>query len=130
MAGGGGWPAPALRMGCADPAGTFSVITLKDGFSLIHTEGKWSYQTLKGRWTPENTRDVNGIVQLNEVVNRLIYNFSCPFSYSNIDWGWIHIGLSLNKFYEDVRSLYVRTGALSLACMAIGLFISIFSPSN
>jgi methyl-accepting chemotaxis protein len=108
-----------------NPSIVYIVITRKDGFSLIHTNGKWSYHTLKGRWTPEDPGAVSGIVTLKDVVDCQVYNYSCPFSYSNIDWGWIHIGLSLNKFNAEVFSLYYRTGILAFFCIAIGLVISV-----
>jgi PAS domain S-box-containing protein len=108
-----------------NPTIVYIVITRKDGFSLIHGDGKWSYQDLTGRWTPHDPRAVSGIVTLNEIVDRQVYNYSCPFSYSNIEWGWIHIGLSLDKFYADVFALYYRTGVLAFFCIGIGLVISV-----
>ncbi|MBK9991382.1 MAG: HAMP domain-containing protein [Verrucomicrobia bacterium] len=42
------------------------------------------------------------------------YNFSEPFNYSGISWGWIHVGLSLETYDQSVRSVYFRTGLLAL----------------
>jgi PAS domain S-box-containing protein len=44
--------------------------------------------------------------------------------YSGIEWGWIHIGLSLEKFSADLESIYLRTALLAILCI---LSASIFS---
>jgi methyl-accepting chemotaxis protein len=57
--------------------------------------------------------------------NRRVYHFSQPFDYSGIDWGWIHIGLSLDSYDRSLNGLYHRTALLALVCTILGLLASI-----
>ncbi|MGC2062054.1 MAG: ATP-binding protein, partial [Thermodesulfovibrionales bacterium] len=54
-----------------------------------------------------------------------VFHYSYPFSYSGIDWGWIHIGLSLKGYHTDLRNLYVRTTWLTLFCILVGMAVSL-----
>jgi PAS domain S-box-containing protein len=103
----------------------YVVITRKDGFSLIHAEDQWRYQTMEGLWRPVSTPPVTDILSRSELINREVYHFTYPFTYSGIEWGWIHIGLSLHKYFADVRGVYLVTAMLSFFCMALGLIISV-----
>jgi signal transduction histidine kinase len=108
-----------------NPAILYVVITRKDGFSLVHSDNKWGYKTLKGIWQPVDKKPVNGIVFDSELTGQEIYHYTYPFSYSGIEWGWIHVGLSLKKFNADLWNLYFRTAMLSLFCMGMGIVISV-----
>jgi signal transduction histidine kinase len=46
--------------------------------------------------------------------------------YSGYEWGWIHVGLSLDKFHGDLRRVYERTVLLGIACILIGLGATVF----
>ncbi len=104
----------------------YVVITRKDGFSLIHTPHKWSDKILNGMWMPLDL--ANGVIIKSEIVNDRVFHFSSKFNYSGIDWGWIHIGLSIDKFNADFKATYKRTIIVAIICIFCGLIISyIFS---
>jgi PAS domain S-box-containing protein len=104
----------------------YVVITRNDGFSLIHQPSGWKTAQLSGFWLPTGPRLATGGIRKTDLYEKAVYQYSAPFSYSGIDWGWIHIGLSLNKFNADLQGVYVRTALISLVCIAIGLLATIF----
>jgi signal transduction histidine kinase len=107
------------------PEVLYLVITRKGGFSLVHRADGWSYQQLEEWWQPEGERPP-GLLMDSELVGQEVYHFSYPFSYSGIDWGWIHIGLSLAQFQEDRRVIYTQTIALGLVCMLAASLVALF----
>ncbi len=109
-----------------NPEILYVVITRNDGFSLIHQEDKWHNKNLHDFWQPQAGKLVNGILSQSELVGQDVYHYTYPFSYSGIEWGWIHVGLSLKKFQADVNTVYFGTAMLALFCMCFGLFISVW----
>jgi PAS domain S-box-containing protein len=103
----------------------FVVITRSDGFSLVHQPSGWKTGQLGGNWLPAGRRLTSGGIRKTEFAEKEVYLYSAPFSYSGIDWGWIHVGLSLDKYNADLKSEYIRTGLISLACIGIGLIATI-----
>jgi C4-dicarboxylate-specific signal transduction histidine kinase len=56
--------------------------------------------------------------------NRRVFHYAVPFDYSSIQWGWIHVGLSLDSYDESARQVNVRTGILAIVCVLISLVAS------
>ncbi len=104
----------------------FIVITRNDGYSLIHKPDGWSTAQLSGKWRPPGPRASRGEIVQTEMARERIYLYSTPLNYSGFDWGWIHIGLSLEKFDQDVRGVYRRTVLLGVACILLGLGATVF----
>ena len=104
----------------------YIVITRNDGFSLIHRASGWESKEMKGRWTPLRPREPLGGIEEIELVGQEVYHFSHPFDYSGIEWGWIHIGLSLDQYNAEAEAVYMRTALLGLTCVLIGLMATIF----
>ncbi len=108
-----------------NPSILYAVITRHDGFSLVHTKEKWSQEQLNGLWKPTSGNfSKKGQFLHSSLVNREVFHRTFPFSYSGIDWGWIHIGLSPDKFYADLKSLSVRTFLIVLLSISVGLAVS------
>ncbi|MBL0174980.1 MAG: PAS domain S-box protein [Ignavibacteria bacterium] len=104
----------------------YIVITRKDGFSLVHTAREWRQDSLRGIWVDGSTRvDAAGKLLQSDLVGQQVFHFTAPFRYSGIDWGWIHIGLSLKKYHENMRSIYARTFVISIACIVFGFIVSV-----
>ncbi len=110
-----------------NPSVLYSVITRQNGFSLIHTKKKWTQDNLKGMWIPKNGKAFGaGRFLQSDLVNREVFHVSFPFSYSGVDWGWIHIGLSPDHYYIDLKALYIKTFWLALLSISAGLVASYF----
>ncbi|NVN89660.1 MAG: response regulator [Desulfuromonadales bacterium] len=115
-----------LRVVRESPSISYVVVTRNDGFSLIITKDGWVQGTLHGVWTPSGERVASSRFLKSEYAPNEAYHYSHPFQYSGIDWGWIHIGLSLNKFNSDIRALYLRTGMLALLCLSVGIAVALY----
>lgn len=98
------------------PSINYVVVTRNDGFSLIITNDGWSQDTVTGLWLPED-RIAGSQFLKSEYSPDEVYHYSYPFQYSSIDWGWIHVGLSLDKFNQNINALYLRTSVLVLFCL-------------
>ena len=105
----------------------YVVLTKNDGFSLIHTAEGWTQKTLEGKWLPGNEKPPGeGRFEWSEIVKHEVYHASFPFRYSGIDWGWIHIGLLPNKFYADLKSLYIRIALTAILAISVGMVASFY----
>jgi HAMP domain-containing protein len=103
----------------------YVVITKRDGFSLIHTADAWRKGQLGGIWTPSDDASQEGRFIDHELVGDEVFHYSYPLSYSGIDWGWIHIGLSLEPYHADRRNGRARTLLVAAGCISVGLFASL-----
>ncbi|QOY91935.1 HAMP domain-containing protein [Paludibaculum fermentans] len=56
---------------------------------------------------------------------RRVFQYAFPFDYSGIQWGWIHVGLSLDSYDQSVRRTYTRTAGLAVLCGCLSLLISL-----
>lgn len=105
----------------------YIVIIRHDGFSLVHTSTNWSQKTLDSKWLSRNKQNSEaGRFLMSEIVKQEVYNVSFPFRYSGIDWGWIHIGLAPERFYSDLKSLYVRIILTSILAISLGMVASYY----
>lgn len=114
-----------------DPAIEYLVVTRNDGFSLINERDNWSNETLDKTWRPE-LRSPQARILTSDLPaagngqsrSLRVFGYAMPFSYSGIDWGWIHVGLSLESYDRTVVGIYRRTGLLAVACIFISLAAS------
>jgi PAS domain S-box-containing protein len=103
----------------------YIIVTRKDGFALVHTYDGWRQEQLNGEvWLPQTANSITIPFYSNPLVNEEVFHYSQPLDYSGLTWGWIHIGLSLDKLKQDLRVLYGRTVGLSLVCAAVGFMLS------
>ncbi|MGB2631245.1 MAG: ATP-binding protein [Candidatus Omnitrophota bacterium] len=112
-----------LKVVLERPGIDYVVITRNDGFSLISTEKGWNVKTLSGMWLPPE-RTSSGEFIKSDLTNKTVYNYSFPFTYSGINWGWIHIGLSPERFYKDLKAIYRGTFWVAFLCIFLGLGFS------
>jgi len=57
--------------------------------------------------------------------NRRVFHYAVPSITSSIQWGWIHVGLSLNAYDKSSWEVNVRTGILAVVCVLISLLTSV-----
>jgi PAS domain S-box-containing protein len=114
-----------MRVVRESPTIVYVVVTRNDGFSLVITKEGWKQASLTGDWSRGGRRTANSRFLKSEVSTEEVFHYSHPFQYSGIDWGWIHIGLSLKKFNADIRSMYLRTTFLALLCIIAGVGVAL-----
>lgn len=103
----------------------FLVIMKNDGFALVIEQKKWEVAQLEDTHFVRQERDTSWTIELSPLFQRRVFHFAQPFNYSGIQWGWIHVGLSLDEYDKSVEGLYKSTVAVALACIFISLVGSI-----
>ncbi len=104
-----------------DPDLEFLVIVRNDGFALISQRDGWKVEKkMNAFWLPESRKSFTTIETV-PILNRQVFHHSHPFDYSGIEWGWIHIGLSVRDYDRSVSFLYRQTFLMGLACAVISL---------
>lgn len=114
----------AMQVLSGDDAIDFVVITKNDGFSVITDRSNWKTQTLGGEWRPARREPVSSIGTA-PLFGRRVFRYATPFDYSGIEWGWVHIGLSLKDYDRSSTRSYQRTIALALFCGLMSLLVSL-----
>ena len=105
-----------------DKALEYIVIAKNDGFSLIFSRPGWrSEPSAAKEWRPEKRETSSGI-GFAELVRQRLFKYSMPFDHSGMQWGWIHIGISLKSYDAGVRAVYLRTAQVAVACIVLSLF--------
>lgn len=119
----------AMQVLSGDQAIDYVVMTKNDGFSIVVDRSTWKTANLPDVWHPANRTTVSSI-DWSQMFGRRVFHYALPFDYSGIQWGWIHIGLSLNAYDESVRRTYERTGALTVLCGVLSLLISLLYAAH
>jgi len=113
-----------LQLLKGDPALRYLVLVRMDGYSLISDHSGWRQGNLDTTWRPAERRERSGI-EFKPMFGMRVFNYSIPFNYSGIEWGWIHIGLSLDSYEGSIAKVYFRTAVLAMICVAISAAASI-----
>ena len=109
-----------------NPSMLYIVITRKDGFSLIHKQGAWRQENLKELWRPNDQRVLGqGRFMENPLAEGQTFHLSYAVDYLGVEWGWIHLGLSTDKFHKDARTLYLQLGMIAAVAVSAGFFFSL-----
>ncbi len=108
------------------PSVLYIVITRKDGFSLIHKQDAWRQKNLTGLWQPTNQRILGqGRFMENPLGKGRLFHLSYGIDYLGVEWGWIHLGLSTEKFHRDERTLYLQLAIIAASAISAGFFLSL-----
>jgi methyl-accepting chemotaxis protein len=111
-----------------NPSVLYIVITRKDGFSLIHHQGTWRQENLKGLWRPDDPKILGqGTFMDNPLGKGQTFHLSYPVDYLGLEWGWIHLGLSTDKFHRDARTLYLQLAMIAALAVSAGFFLSLIN---
>ncbi len=112
----------AMQVLSADQAIDYVIMTKNDGFSIVIDRSSWKTEILGTAWRPA-LRVPTGSIGSSPPFRRRVFQYAYPFDYSGIEWGWIHVGLSLNAYDASVQRTYIRTAILAFLCGALGLMV-------
>ncbi len=108
-----------------DPELAYLVVAKDDGFALIHDRQGWrSVDAADARWLPSERKAMGRIGTMPEGSGRA-FGYSQPFAYSGLQWGWIHVGLSVERYDRSLATTYGRITLLALICIILGLVGSV-----
>ena len=62
----------------------------------------WKTEKLGDTWH-HAARIPASSIGVSPLFGRRVFQYAFPFDYSGIQWGWIHIGLSLDSYDQSVR---------------------------
>ncbi len=114
-----------MQILAGDTSIDYLVVTRNDGFSLLHDRSGWRQEEkLSPDWHPAQ-RSVKSGIDFISSFNRRVFNYSQPFDYSGIEWGWIHVGLTLDSYDRSVATVYWRTIMLAVICIVISFIASV-----
>lgn len=102
----------------------YLAITRNDGYSLVHTPNKWEETKLNGMWLPDSSENEGKIME-SELAQKDVFHKSTRITFSGVNWGWIHIGLSLDKYKESIGRVRSNTALLTLVLAIVGFIISL-----
>ncbi|MBN2161483.1 MAG: response regulator [Pontiellaceae bacterium] len=105
---------------------SFIVLEGNDGLTLVHKRDGWSMEDSDGGWhfisadsfSPEK-------IHYSMLVDDVVFETSERFDYSGINWGMIHVGLSLDQYEEGLSSIIRRTAYVGLVSVLVGLLASL-----
>jgi len=113
-----------------DPDLEFLIIIRNDGFALINEQASWRMEpSVDAFWQP-GKRLITGRIETVPLLNKRVFHSAHPFDYSGIEWGWIHVGLSLKAYDKSVAELYQNTILLALGCIALSLLASLIYANH
>ena len=116
----------AMQVLAGDPAVNFLVIAKNDGFALIIQRDSWRMEPHIDRYWLPGTRRTSGELGQVPMFDQRLFHYFSPFDYNGIEWGWIHVGLSLQSYDRSSRQVNERTGILTVACVLLALVASTF----
>jgi signal transduction histidine kinase/HAMP domain-containing protein len=115
----------AMQVLSGDKNVDFLVITKNDGYALIVERDSWRIDPkIDNYWYP-GQRQSSGAIESVSLFHRRLYHYAAPFDYSGLQWGWIHVGLSLDSYDTSVSQIYRRTGLLAVVCIVLSLVASL-----
>jgi signal transduction histidine kinase len=103
----------------------FLVITKNDGLSVVVDRKGWHMESDIAKYWRPDVRQPSSELGLVPMFNQRVFHYAVPFDYSSIEWGWIHVGLSLGFYDESARQVNLRTGVLAIVCVLSSLLASI-----
>lgn len=110
------------------PDVAYIVVVKGDGLSMIHTAKNWVQRDRPDpSWKVRKGDSAEGGIIFSTIAKENVYHFTYPLKFSGIDWGDLHIGLSLERYHSELFNMYRDVALLSLVCLGIAIAISYFS---
>ena len=113
-----------MKVLATDVSIEYLVVKCKDGFSLINRRSGWKSEILAAQGCPATRKPFYRIETI-PITGKRVFQYGRPFDCSGIEQGWIHIGLSLDTYDQNVQALYRRTGFIAIGCLMMGLVVSV-----
>lgn len=114
-----------------NPSILYLVITPKTGSSFVIKKDSWRMLELSDQWKPiEQNFHLGEFQTSNQLYKGKVFDYTYSLSYSGIEWGWIHVGLSVDGYSKELREIYSRTIIIALFVIVSGFGFSFFFASR
>lgn len=107
-----------------DPSVDFLIVMKNDGFSLVIEHNSWRVEEKADAYWLNRYRKTSGAIATVPLFGRRVFHYAKPFDYSGIEWGWIHVGLSLSGYDRTVASLTRNTVGMAFGCILFSFLVS------
>ena len=115
----------SLRFVGQRPDMLYAVLTRRnDGFSLVNTSEGWHAAHLAGEWNPPQDETPETDLKWSPFAAEEGLSITRRADSSGVDWGWIHIGLSLENYHNSINNVYSVTGIVAAITFSIGSLIA------
>ena len=109
----------------------YIVVVRKNGFTLVHTLKKWElFDKPAPEWRSGKAVVEGGQIMYSSLIGQNVYRFSYPLQYSGLQWGFLHIGLSLEHLQNETDYMYKITALLAFFCILGTMLGSYFFARN
>ena len=111
----------------------YLVVTLRDGDSLVCTgPDRWQKVSISGKaWYPGPEDENRGrILQSPFYVNDKCLHYSHAGIMGGAQWGWIHLGLSLDRYQDSITAIYRNTAMAGAVVLIIGALVAYSMARN
>ena len=102
----------------------FMVVMKNDGYAIAIEQTGWRVEPTVAPYWHNRERKPSGGINTVPMFDRRVFHFAQPFDYSGIQWGWIHVGLSLTAYDRSILILYRSIAMVGLGCIALSLLLS------
>jgi two-component system, sensor histidine kinase and response regulator len=103
----------------------YIIVSRNDGTSMVHTSSHWEeMRTADSEWGKAPVVNPAGNIRYSDIIRKDVYHYSFPLRFSGIDWGVLHLGLSLDQYQKGLQSMYRGILILSIVCLLIAITIS------
>jgi two-component sensor histidine kinase/HAMP domain-containing protein len=103
----------------------YLVIAKKDGPSLFFTKNGWEQRPSSGDWLPDTTKMAARIVR-SRLVRTDVFEKPVVFSYIGIHWGFVHVGLSLDRYHASLRRMTAFLAGFAVLMAGFGFGVSVY----
>lgn len=101
----------------------FIILSKSSGLSLIFDKKGWRFEELKEQTIRPTEKESEQIAFI-KLFNKENYLFSKPFIYTGINWGYIHIGISLDSYNTAMENLFSRMMLFSTIFIILGSLVA------
>jgi PAS domain S-box-containing protein len=99
----------------------YILIARHDGLSIIHAGQNWEQRNQADpAWLPGKGTSPGRIV-FSDITREEVYHYSFPLVFSGMDWGFLHIGFSLNEYRAATARMYRTIALMGLLCFALAI---------
>jgi len=100
----------------------YIVIVRNNGFTLLHTPGRWEQKDKPDTEFDAAQDDAQmGRISFSKHVGQEVFHYLYPLEYSGLQWGKMHIGLSLEHLNKEMQTMYRIMSMLGVLCLLVGM---------
>ena len=111
----------------------YLVITQKDGNSIVCSgPDRWQRVSLTGEvWNPDAGKENHGrILSSPFYIKDKCLHYSHAGIMGGDQWGWIHLGLSLDRYQDSITAIYRNTAMAGAVVLILGALVAYFLARN